>query len=152
MSLIKLSKKELIRTAIEDFGVEVNKASDKKSIVKELEANGVTWEMYLQENPDEAEKYEVPDNVIRHTPVTDEYLPDVHYPEPKALTGADTVAEENLVLVFMTRENPLYEVRGYRFTRDNPYQLVREEDADYILLSEDGFGQATPREVKQFYS
>ncbi len=152
MSFVKLSKKELVRTGIEDFGVELNKAADKKSIIAELEGHGVTWDMYLKENPDQAEKYTVPDNVIRHTATTDEYLPDVHYPEPHALVNAEKAKEENLVLVYMTRENPLYEVRGYRFTKNNPYQLVREEDADHILLAEDGFRQATPREVKEFYS
>lgn len=151
MSFSKLTKKELVRTATEDFGVEVDKTRDKPGIARQLEENGVTWEMYLEENPDKAEQFavKVPDNVVRHATAETPELYDVNYPERKkpALEEA-----ENLVLVRMTRANPYYEVRGYAFSKDNPFVLVKEEDADYILLEEDGFRQATPKEVKEYYS
>ena len=151
MSLTKLTKKELVRTAQEDFGVEVDKTRDKAGIIEQLVENGVTWDMYLEENPDERAKYEqpVPDNVIRHAVSEEEVLPDVYYPERKLPSLAEV--EESLVLIRMVRANPLYEIRGYRFTKDNPFVLVKEEDADHILLEEDGFRQATPRELKEYY-
>ena len=150
MSFTKLTKKELVRTAEEDFGVAVDKTRDKAGIIEQLGENGVTWDLYLEENPEERAKHEqpVPDNVIRHAVSSDEALPDVHYPTRKV---PEPVENDSLVLIKMVRVNPLYEVRGYRFTANNPFVLVREEDADHILLEEDGFRQATPRELKEYY-
>lgn len=151
MSFTKLTKKELVRTAEEDFGVDVDKSRDKPGIMAQLEEHGVTWEMYLEENPDKRELYEpkVPDNVIRVAHEQDPVY-DVAYPDAKPVMPP--APEENLVLVKMTRVNPLYEVGPYRFTQEHPYVLVKEDDADYILMEEDGFRQATPRELRQYYS
>jgi hypothetical protein len=53
-------------------------------------------------------------------------------------------------LIKMDRENPLYEIRGYRFTKEHPYQLVRPEHAETILR-EPGFRVAYPSEAQEFY-
>lgn len=55
------------------------------------------------------------------------------------------------VLLKMDRENPSYDIRGYRFTQQNPFVVVAEVDADYILTHEDGFKVASPGEAKEFY-
>lgn len=56
-----------------------------------------------------------------------------------------------VVLIKMERENPHYEVRGYAFTQKNPFALVKERDADFVLSHNDGFKVASPREAKEFY-
>lgn len=150
MSFSKLTKKELVRTAVDDFGIDVDKTRDKSGIVEQLVENGVTWEMYLEENPDKREEFgKVPDNVIRRSEATVDESFDVAYPERSKPTPEET---ENLILVRMVRPNPYYEVRGYAFSQANPFVLVKEDDVDHILLQEDGFRQATPREVKEYYS
>lgn len=65
--------------------------------------------------------------------------------EPVAATSRD------MFLIKMIRENPLYEVRGHKFTSTHPYALVSPDDYEYILNHEDGFRQATPSELQEFY-
>lgn len=151
MSFTKLTKKELVRTAVDDFGIDVDKGRDKSGIIAQIEEDGVSWEDYLRENPDKAALYEpkVPDNVVRHADAQTPQVYDVNYP---VRSPQPVEVDEKLVLVKMTRVNPLYEVKGYRFTSAHPYQLVNEDDADYILLEEDGFRQATPKELREYYS
>jgi hypothetical protein len=52
----------------------------------------------------------------------------------------------------MSRQNPTYEIRGYRFTRQHPFVPVTEDDANWILENVEGFSIASPREAKEFYS
>lgn len=59
---------------------------------------------------------------------------------------------DDLVLIRMTRHNYSYEVRGYKFTREHPFGLVTEEDADYLVEVEGGFQMATPSEARSFYN
>lgn len=54
-------------------------------------------------------------------------------------------------LIKMVRANPLYEVRGHKFTQQNPFALVSPEDAEYLLTRETGFRQATPSELQEYY-
>lgn len=150
MSFEKLKKSELVRTATEDFGMDVDKSHTKKQLIAELDDFGVTWEMYLDENPEAAEAFkEVPSDVItvQHVPAEEFY--DVATVKRQPPT-AEAMGER--ILVKMTRRNPYYQVRQYEFTQDNPYALVKLEDADFILLEEEGFRQATPREVQEYYS
>lgn len=55
-----------------------------------------------------------------------------------------------VVLVKMERANPRYDVRGYTFTSNNPFALVKEHEVDAIL-SHDGFKIASPSEAQEFY-
>lgn len=73
-------------------------------------------------------------------------------PEPAVVPAQVTPVQPGVVLLKMERENPRYEVRGHKFTRDNPFALVKESDADYILQNVEGFKVASPREAKEFYS
>lgn len=140
MSFTKLSKTELLRTAEEDFAVEVDKSWPKAKIIEELDASGVNFAMYLEQNPDKAAEFsEVPDNVIKE-PVNKNAAPPV---EDK---------DERKILIKMVRANPLYEIGRYRWTTKHPYVLVNEKDADHILIKEEGFRQATPGELQEYYS
>lgn len=59
--------------------------------------------------------------------------------------------DTSVVLLKMERDNPRYDIRGYSFTQQNPFALVKERDADFILSHNDGFKVASPREAKEFY-
>lgn len=138
MSFEKLEKKELLRTAAEDFAVDVDKAWPKAKIIEALEGSGVDFAMYLDQNPDRKEKYsEVPSNVST---------------EPVIKPGPPVEEDnERKIVIKMLRENPLYEIGKYRWTQQHPYVLVSEADAERILINEEGFRQATPGEVQKYY-
>jgi hypothetical protein len=63
-----------------------------------------------------------------------------------------TVVPNDRTLLKMTRNNPVYEVRGYRFTRQMPYVFVKNEDVDFLIEVEGGFTVAKPSEVEEFFS
>ncbi len=71
--------------------------------------------------------------------------------EQKVRQGAASSPVSDVILMKMERENPSYEIRGYKFTRDNPFSLVSSTDVDFILSHADGFKIASPREAKEFY-
>ncbi|UGL63049.1 hypothetical protein SEA_BARTHOLOMUNE_49 [Streptomyces phage Bartholomune] len=132
MSFDKMKVDEL-RQIADDFAVDIDPKDNKQVVISKLIGNGVTWEYYQQSIGAEQE-----------TPAP--VAAKASFDEP-----AET-DEETKVLLRMTRENGTFEVRGVRFTRSNPYAIVRERDADYILEKYEGFRIASPREVKEFYS
>lgn len=139
MSFEKLSKAELVRTAEEDFAVDVDKSWPKAKVIEELRNSGVDFSMYLEQNPDKAAEFsEVPANVSNEPVI-----------KP---AGPVQVEDEQKILIKMTRENPLYEIGRYRWTQKHPYVLVSLKDAEHILINEDGFRQATPGELQEYYS
>lgn len=68
-----------------------------------------------------------------------------------AKAAAKTVVPEDRTLIKMTRNNPVYEVRGYRFTRIMPFVFVKNEDVDFLCEVEGGFTVAKPSEVEKFF-
>lgn len=124
----ELKKAELL-TAAETFGVDVESTATKPLIIAALVEDGVTVEMYQEAFPDESEE----------APVV---KPTVSVPAPP---------KGPTVLLKMTRANGTYEIRGYRFTRDNPYLPVDEDSANYILENVPGFQIASPKDAQEFY-
>lgn len=70
----------------------------------------------------------------------------------KAATSSKTVVPDDRTLLKMTRNNPVYEVRGYRFTRAMPFVFVKTEDVDFLIEVEGGFTVAKPSEVESFFN
>lgn len=128
-----------LEAVAEQFAVDLKTNMRKPAIIKEIEENGVTFDMYqaLLEPAEEAIEDEDIDVVV--APVT---------PQPAVEEEDD---DADYVVVKMTRTNFTYQVRGYRFTRQHPYALVKEEDADYLIERDGGFRMASPREVREFY-
>lgn len=110
------------------FGVELEGLKTKNEVISVLAEEGISYEMYSKFLG--AEKAEV----------------DV--PAPKV----NKKAGDNAVLVRMDRENPAYEINGYKFTREHPYVAMSQEDADFIFDTQIGFRMATPREVQEYYN
>jgi hypothetical protein len=127
MSFATMKIKEL-REVGDYFGVELEGLKTKNEVISVLAEEGISYEMYSKFLG--AEKAEV----------------DV--PAPKV----NKKAGDNAVLVRMDRENPAYEINGYKFTREHPYIAMSQEDADFIFDTQIGFRMATPREVQEYYN
>jgi len=52
----------------------------------------------------------------------------------------------------MERMNPRYDVNAFTFTKENPFIVMSEKDAQEIFDTQEGFRLATPKEVQEFYS
>lgn len=127
MSFATMKIKEL-REVGEYFGVELEGLKTKNEVISVLTEEGISYEMYSKFLG--AEKAEV----------------DVPAPKVNKKPG------DNAVLVRMDRENPAYEINGYKFTREHPYIAMSQEDADFIFDTQIGFRMATPREVQEYYN
>lgn len=161
-----LKPAELYRSALEDFAlpVEEEDKGKKKVLLAAFLEGGVTWDDYVAQHPEIAPVVEEPVYVpSAANQVQDTTLhPENKWAEPVEAVAvveaprvvvkeAIPVTSQDNYLIKMTRENPLFEVRGHKFTRSHPYALVNAADADYILTNEEGFRQATPSELREFY-
>jgi hypothetical protein len=132
--LKELTKPELL-AAGEMFGSDTNNAMNKAELVKQLETDGVTYDDYmaLVNTASEAVEPEFPEL------------------EDGPLENAVKAPDKTDFLLKMTRKNFTYQIRGYQFTRQHPFALVSEDDADYLIEEVGGFRPATPKELAQFY-
>lgn len=139
---------ELRRIAIEDFAVPVEEGDNKKSVVAALAESGVTWDMYVAQHPEVApdEVKEEVVEVVVETPVV------AAEPVAPVVAAPVTASGDQPWLIKMTRENVRYDTRGYTFTKEHPYALVKPEDVEFILEKESGFRQAYPSELQEFYA
>lgn len=145
-----LGVEELRRSAVEDFAVDVSPDDNGDVVLAALSEAGVKWSDYVDQHPEVAPKKER-GNVIKAAPVSKKALT-VEEEEGDIIVATRPVSKpSDKFLIKMTRENPLFETRGHRFTQEHPYALVSPEDAQYILSQEDGFRQAFPNELEEFY-
>lgn len=148
-----LGLKELRRSAIEDFAVDVDEKDGAKVIVAALLESGVKWADYLAQHPEHAPEEAVVNNVVTSSDVLAGSTPEtIAAVEQTVLVKEDAPLTEEKYLIKMDRKNPLFEVAGHRFTSEHPYAIVTAEQAQFILTSEVGFRQATPDEAQEFYS
>lgn len=140
MSFIKLNTDVLTQVA-DHFGVDIDdvEKTDKgepkrQPLIKAITSSGITWEMYKQAFPDF------------------EDLPEVKTEPTGEKVEKSPVREEPKVLLRMMRTNPLFEVRGYKFAKDHPFNAVNQSDAEYIISNYEGFRVALPSEAEEFYS
>lgn len=164
MSFDKLKRDALYELATENFGVEVSETATKPQIIAALAEEGVTWDMAKTYDKNAAAVAAAEEGLEPEAPVAQ--------PAPNVITSAQVQMKEvpvpavevevtpvsagvlpaqDVILLKMERENPRYDIRGYKFTKEHPIVLVKSDDADYILTHEEGFKQATPREAKEFY-
>lgn len=163
-----LKPTELYRAAIEDFAlpVEEDDKNKKTVLLAAFVEGGVTWADYVAQHPEVAPVQEVvtnPNPVNQQSLSVDSAVPldpenkwaeEVEEEEPEARIITAELPKykpKDKLLIKMDRKNPLFEVRGHRFTQENPYALMSPEDADYVLRFEDGFRQALPSELQEFY-
>lgn len=167
-----LTKDELIRSAVEDFAIDLSEeeASNKRAVLAAFLENSLVWEDYVAQHPEVA-----PEPVVVETPVqsitsnapshgvigedtTTGYLSGGPNEEQVVVVAPVAVDEpvipavpDGKMILKMTRENPLYQTCGYTFTDEHPYALTTARDAMWILEHEEGFRQAYPQELIEFY-
>jgi hypothetical protein len=205
MSFVNMKKPDLLKLAVEDFGIEVPEKATVPQILALIGEMGVTWDMAVRDS-EVAQKYSK-----AATPATVGATEPVREPEPQragaavttaSLAQADDVVNEptpavitplerepeptrpgatvttqtlknevetikeapvaapitagkavlpDKVLLKMNRENGTFTVRGYKFTKQHPYALVKADDAEYIVENIEGFYYASPKEAQEFY-
>ena len=124
-------KVDELRQIADNFAVDIDPKDNKSVIVSKMVEHGVTWDYYQKS-------------------IGAEEIADAVAPIPAFDDHVESDVEEK-VLLKMTRANGTFEVRGVRFTKSNPYAIVRERDADFILDHYEGFKIASPKEVREFY-
>jgi hypothetical protein len=167
MALADLPIAELRRLAEDVYPVEFTEEEnkDKKKAAAALEAVGASWSQYLKRHSTDeirekyAEEYNTltdMDNasggpgVVTSDQVNAPAEPQV--PEQIKIITKEEPKMTEKYLVKMTRQNPLYQVGPYKFTKDYPYALVDGKDLRKLLEEEEGFRQAFPDEVEDFYT
>lgn len=135
MSFVQLKLAEL-QYAAEVYQLEgIDKNSTRKDILAAIEERSITWDSY--------KKFVVPDEDAEKKELLD--APKLPVAQP---------AEEkfdNTVLLKMDRKNFRYDIFGYSFTREHPFKVLSEDDAQRIIDTVDGFRIATPKEARNFY-
>lgn len=149
MSFTKMKFEDLVVIADRDFAVDTTGMKTKGEVVEALGAAGVTWDMYERMETARQEKLaELAEQAAAEAeadlePVEDEVV------VTKTRRGRPASRD---VLVKMHRQNAYYETNGKKFTREHPFVVMSEEDAQIIFDLEDGFHLATPREAQEYYS
>lgn len=144
---------DALKAAAEFYGTD--ETVDPKVIIADLAESGVTWDLY-------AKDFLTP---VEEVPVVE--------PEPAVVTSDQVTGKEETVstvveevvtvepspvfvsanyLIKMERENPYFEFGTYKFTKENPYNIMPASDAQRILTDETGFRQAFPAELQEYYS
>jgi hypothetical protein len=153
MAFKDLDEKELYRTAVEDFAVDVKPDDKKEVLIAALKEDGVTWALYKKANPDVSvgDDDDDEDAVVKSEDVTGKKDKVV---EGKVRTQAAPVDVTTVdsYLIKMDRDNPYFEHKGYKFTSEHPYVVMPAADADDILRREEGFSIATPSEAAEYYN
>lgn len=143
VSFNDLTVDELLRTAVEDFAVDVKKGDSKKTIIAALVEDGVEWSQYAALKGLNAPEPEAP--VAEEAPVV------AKEEAPVEIVTYQPPAPEQKYLIKMDRKNPLFEILGHRFTQEHPYALVTGEEAEHLVTKEEGFRMAYPSELEEFY-
>lgn len=128
MSFETLKKEDLLKIA-DEYGVDTKPTDTKAVIIAALAEDGVSWEDVAKMDNTVAEK-------------------DAELKQEREEAKAAGPKQ----LLRMLRANSSYEIRGIKFTREHPFALVPEEDAEFITENDPaGFRYATPKEAAEYY-
>ena len=146
MSFSTLPKAELQRAATY-FGTEVKPTDSKTEIIAALAEEGVTFDQYT--------KFLVPDEPVVEPELVEpqplEFAPSAVIITDEAEQETVEEVKESTLIMRMTRENPIFQERGYTFTSNHPFAVVTERDADFIMATHEGFRPAMPSEIREYY-
>lgn len=155
-----LHKEDLVKAA-QAFGTLAE--GSEELIRADLEDAGITWAAYCVEfGLPVPEDYE--DQTIDFPePVTDwEESEDEELPEIATVEEVPTLQANQKYLVKFVGDNPYFEYKKYKFTKDSPYAIMPAKDAQDILSLADEqtgrpefppkFRQAFPVELQEYYS
>lgn len=122
MSLQQLKKEELQKLA-HKFEVQIDENTTKPELLTLLQEANITYSTYKKFFIDSEEVTEEESNSFDTKPC----------------------------LLKMERQNGSFEAFGKRFTKEHPYVVMSEEDAQDIIDSFEGFRLASPGEAKAYY-
>lgn len=150
-SFEELNKEELVAAAL-SFGSSAE--GTKAELKADLMDFGITWNMYekafglADADPVEQEEFVLP------VPLDLDDVEEVEETVTEIITAEaqPRLAPADNYLIRMVRENPYFEFKSYKFTQEKPYAIMKADDAQVILESEEGFRQAFPAELSDFYS
>lgn len=164
LSFKDMNKKELevvLDRASTFFGFDRPEYTSKADVLALLKDEGVTWNQYY--------KFCVPDDEKTSNVVTSDQV-DANREADKVVISEETkvlAVDENEPLapekvsepvddeelIRLTSQSASFSVRGYKFTWDAPFKLVKKADAEVILNRyPENFRQAFPKEVEEYYS
>lgn len=151
----ELDVKELRRSAVEDFAVEIEKDAKAKDIITAFGELGIGWDDYVAQHPEHKPVVPEPTVVVAAdvtaAPIVVEEVTPMVAPQVRTKTP-EVVSTEDTYLVKMNRDNPYFEFGRYKFTQKNPYNIMDAESTTRILKEEEGFAIAGPDELAEFYS
>lgn len=163
MSFKNLNKQKLLKAA-EYFDVPVTEDDTKAEIIAALEENEVSWSNYKKfVEPHELEQDHQDDNGWNLSPVEDETsVSNSNAYETKTAAKVDSVGPaaqavefNKMVLLKMDRKNATFEILGRKFTREQPFQVMSENEAQDIINTAEtmggGFRIASPSEAKSYF-
>jgi hypothetical protein len=140
MSFRNLNKPQLLKAA-EYFDVNVTDDNTKPEIIAALEEKEVSWSNYKKfVEPQESDENRWYDNGGSVGPEE---------------TSSAEVQFGKMVLLKMERKNATFEIFGRKFTRDQPFQVMSETEAQEIIDAAasmgGGFRIANPSEAKSYF-
>jgi hypothetical protein len=160
MSFRNLNKGELLKAA-QYFDVDVTENNTRQEIVAALEESEVSWSNYKKfvDNDDEGRWN---DNGGSQTSEDKTSVPNSNAYETTPAAKVDSegpasqaVHFDKMVLVKMERKNGTFEIMGRKFTRQQPFQVMSENEAQNIIDAAEsmggGFRIATPAEAKSYF-
>jgi hypothetical protein len=159
MSLEDLNKKEL-ESIVAEFVLEADDGATEDELRETIQSSRVTDSEIALSFPNLAEKLDAEDDedeeegglISSGSIAPKKTAKKAAKKAPAKRVAAKTVVDDGTTLLKMTRNNPVYEVRGYRFEREHPYVLVKDEDVDFLIEIEGGFTVAKKSEVESFYN
>lgn len=156
-----------LRGLAEQFDVNLHGKTRKPDIIKEIEGANITWDMYeaLQAVPEFEDDLEPIPAPEQSEPVQEPLPFEVEWPdysaedddhvegpvEPEVVIAPVKEEEPEYIVVKMDRDNRVFQAFGYEFTRERPYMLVKQEEADVLIEEIGGFRAASPRELREYY-
>lgn len=148
-----LKKPQLVEAA-EVFGAD--NTGNAQDIIAALTTDGVTVEDYRKQFKLGEYKPKEDDGVTKSSDVAPPKevveLPEVVVaPEPVTAEPIKFAVQDKYLIKMDKRQNPYFEFRQYVFTQENPYAILTAEDAEELLKTEEGFRQAFPSELQEFY-
>lgn len=135
-----------LHTVADFFGVD--QADSIEEQVANFAEDNVTYADYC-----EAFKIPLPEDYVdEDAPVVlDEEEGETPVKTPITAERHQSLQPQEEYLIKMTRENPYFEVGKYRFTQEHPYAIMDARTAQLVLSKEEGFRQAFPDELRDFY-
>lgn len=143
--------KAQLEAAVDYFGADRGSVKEMRASLVE---NGVEWNLYAEAFLGPKREPDV-EGFVLSEPTDIEDWPDTEGVEEvnEVLTQVPVpqLAPQQKYLIKMTRKNPYFEFEDKKFTQERPYAIMDAAQAQRVLESEDGFRQAYPAELEEFY-